>query len=342
MKSCRFICIMLVCVFILSTVGGCGSSDITAPASGNNTKESSETHKVDFPAGKPITLVVGFNAGAITDLGCRIFAKYLGEELNTTITVVNEPGASGWVSWLKYMNHEPDGYLLLAVNDTMNFMRHNPSTFYEEGVEDFQLLACQVIDISSMVCRAGETRFTTFEELIDYAKKNEVTVSVSALGTEDAIVIYQLNKKLGTKFTPVVAADGSNAGNADLLGGHVDLISNNVAAVNSFVQDNQMKPLVVFNETRSVFWPDVPTYEEIMGEPMNFHSARGIMMPKGGDPEVVKILIDACKNAITNPKHIEEIKALGLETNYRDPDEFYKMFKEGEDVVLSLKEELGW
>ena len=77
MKSCRFICIMLVCVFILSTVGGCGSSDITAPASGSNTKESSETHKVDFPAGKPITLVVGFNAGAITDLGCRIFAKYL-------------------------------------------------------------------------------------------------------------------------------------------------------------------------------------------------------------------------------------------------------------------------
>ena len=188
-----------------------------------------------------------------------------------------------------------------------------------------------------MVCRAGETRFTTFEELVDYAKKNEVTVSVSALGTEDAIVIYQLNKKLGTKFTPVVAADGSNAGNADLLGGHVDLISNNVAAVNSFVQENQMKPLVVFNEARSVFWPDVPTYEEIMGEPMNFHSARGIMMPKGGDPEVVKILIDACRMQLLILNILKRLKLLDLKRIIGIRTGFIRCLKKERTLFYLLK-----
>src|SRR5689334_14635443 len=50
----------------------------------------------DFPT-RPITWVVGFPPGGISDQGARMVAKTLGEKIGQTVIVENKPGAGGIV-----------------------------------------------------------------------------------------------------------------------------------------------------------------------------------------------------------------------------------------------------
>jgi len=337
MRSMKKWTAVVVCILVVAMLASCTANETNTPSTDSNT-----TAKVNFPDGKPITLVVPFSAGGVTDVGFRLLAPYIEKELGTTVNVVNQPGGDGWVYWLKFKDQKPDGYTICAVNDTMNYARLNPAAPHEEGIDDFIPIACQVVDISSIVMRKGETRFSNFKEMIEYAKQNELTVVMSGFGTEDHIVIEKLNLLLGTKLTCVMNSEGSNECVAALMGGHVDLLSNNVGSVNSFVQSGDLVPLVTFNDKRSAFLPDVPTFEELYGTPLNFHSARGLMVPKGTNEDIVKILEDACKAAINNPEHIQKCKDAGLEVIYKNGSEFHDMFIEGENIVKDMLDELGW
>ena len=296
----------------------------------------------DFPGGKPITLIVPWAAGGANDLGCRTLAPYLEKELGTSIAIVNKPGADGWLGYLEVIKMKPDGYTISAVNAFMNLLRHNPSSPHKEGVDDYQLLACQVQDISAIVVRADDDRFKTFDDLLEYAKKNEVTASINAFGSEDWMVLELMNKQLGTKFIPIIHADGSAQGNAALLGGHVDVVSNNASTVYVNVEDGTMRALVVFGMERSSFFPDAPTYKEATGNEIVSSSARGLMMPKGADPEIVRILVEAAERAIKNPEHVAKLKSLGLEAGYLTPDGFRELFLINEQSGRTLKDILGW
>ncbi|MFA4987942.1 MAG: tripartite tricarboxylate transporter substrate binding protein [Candidatus Brocadiia bacterium] len=296
----------------------------------------------DFPGGKPITFIVPWAAGGANDLGVRALAPYLEKELGTKIAVVNKPGADGWVSYLDFISKRPDGYTISAVNAFMNLLRHNPSSPHKEGVDDYQLLACQVQDISAIIKRADDKRFGDFKGLVEYAKKNEVTASINAFGSEDWMVLALMNKELGTKFVPIIHADGSAQSKAALLGAHVDLISNNASTVYTSVADGSMTPLVVFNSTRSAFFPNALTYKEVTGTELISSSARGLMMPKGGDPKVVKILVDAAERAIKNPEHVARLKSIGLEAGYLPPEGFRKLFLINEDAGRKVNDLLKW
>lgn len=278
----------------------------------------------------------------MSDLGVRLLVPYLEEEFGTTFTVENEEGGGGFICWLNHMNDDPDGLTWIQVNDTMDYAGLNPQTPHKETSRDFQLLGCQVVDISALSCRADEDRWTDLESLIDYAKENEVTVSVSSLGNEDANVIYLMNNKLGTKFSLVVASGGSSSAVTDVVGGHVDVYSNNIASTDTQVSEGTLKALCVFNSERSALWPDVPTFEEVTGIELNSHSARGLMMPKGGDPAVVNRIVQGIKKCVTNPDYVEEMKKNALEVVYLDPDEFQTLFDESKDDVVAISDVLGW
>lgn len=336
----KLLSVFMVLLILLSISTGCSSKE---PVSVDKPKENvEEKPAVDFPGGKPITLIVGFAPGGGTDIGNRMLVPYLEKELNTSITVVNKPGSAGWVSLGEVVNMKPDGYTIAAFNNTINFAGLNPSTNYTLTADDFQWLGCTVVDISSVCCRADETRFSNFEELIEYAKKNELTVTVSGAGTEDQIVLELMNAKLGTKFVTVVTAGGAAEGTAALLGGHVDLTSANVGEVLTNCKDGNFKCLVVFNKERSKFFPDVPTCEEVTGEAIYADSSRGHLMPKGGSPEIVEILVNAYEKASKNPEYIEKMAELGLDVIYQNPEEFVKNIKSVAEEVKSILPALGW
>src|SRR4051794_31839022 len=65
----------------------------------------------DFPS-KPVTLLVGYAGGGVSDIQARVLADLLGKELKQKVLVENKPGMSAAVM-LNYLIRQPaDGYTL--------------------------------------------------------------------------------------------------------------------------------------------------------------------------------------------------------------------------------------
>ena len=97
MKRTRLIALLLLLVMCFSLTA-CGDKQ-TPSTSGSSSQVSSSTDgDVDFPT-KTITLVIPWAAGSSGDNGARILMPFVEKELGTSIAVVNNPGASGWLGW---------------------------------------------------------------------------------------------------------------------------------------------------------------------------------------------------------------------------------------------------
>lgn len=332
----------------LALCAACGGNPSTSnpgsSTSAPNTLDASQpAPATTFPDGKTVTIMCGFAAGGVNDLACRVIAPYLGKYLNTNVEVVNAPGAGGWVQVLDLIyNTDPDGYTIGIWADGMQFVRHSSSAHYDEGIDQMTPLGSYASDTCSLACSPDETRWSDIKSLIEYAKQNVVTVSVTALEGEDYIPIAIMNKELGTKFEAVLAVDGATQGIANVMGGHVDIVSDNIAALNNNIQDGSLKGLCVFSEERSDMWPEVPTFTSEVGHEINFANTRGFSAPAGLDPAVEQVLVDAIKAAVTDPECIAELNGLGLNNAYLNPTEFYNKNLETESIAMDIAKSMGW
>lgn len=324
--------VLSIIIVLMVTIGviGCGSK--TGPA-----KSSA---KVDYPT-KPITLIVSYAAGGGTDVGARILAPFLEKELGVPVVVDNRPGAGGWVGYSELLKAKPDGYTIGYLNTPGLITGYlNPSTKRQQNLDSFAYIANHVLDPGVIAIRANETRFTTIQELIEYAKKNELTSTTNGVGTGPHMMALDVNKKMGTKFKPV-HFNGTGEYFAAVLGGHIDIYMARVGESLEPVRDKQLKVLAVTSKERVPQYPDVPTLKEIGGEVFN-QTSRGIAAPPGVDPKIIEKLQAAVDKAIKNPEHIKKMEAMGLTVDGRIGAAYKDLLKEEEKTTVELKPLLGW
>src|SRR5262249_56974091 len=63
---------------------------------------------------RPITMVVPFAPGGLSDVPARVVAAVMQQKIGASIVVENKPGASGVVGATHVWRAEPDGYVLLV------------------------------------------------------------------------------------------------------------------------------------------------------------------------------------------------------------------------------------
>ncbi|GEN81871.1 hypothetical protein SLU01_01830 [Sporosarcina luteola] len=305
-------------------------------------KESNSAGKpdADFPK-KPITLIVPWSAGGGTDTGARLLQPYLEDELGVTVNVVNKTGGGGWVGWNELANAKPDGYTIGLANSPHIITGYmNPALKRDKNLDDFIGLGMHVIDPDILAIRKDEKRFSTTEELVEYAKDHKLTVTATGEGTDEHLVILSFNKKYGTQFE-AVHFDGAAESRAAVLGGHVDILIANAGEVLSLYKDKEIKVLGVASSKRSQFMEDVPTFEE-SGFEIYQESSRGLIAPKGLDSEVLAKLQEALEKAVNNEEHIQKMADLGYGVNYENGDDYMTVLKKDEEAVIDLKGLLGW
>lgn len=335
MKFFRLFSIVLILTLLLAA---CSSNTNTNTASKSEGEEKKDGNT--FP-NKPITLVVSFAAGGGTDLGARILAPYLEDELGVPVVVENKPGGGGWIGYADLIKAKPDGYTIGYLNTPGLITGYlNPTTNRDENLDNFEYLASHVLDAGVLAVRADDDRFNTIEDLVEYAKSNPVTATTNGVASGNHIASLQLNEQLGTKINPV-HFDGTAEAFTAVLGGHVDVFVAKVGEAVEPVNEGQIKVLGVMMKERVPQFPDVPTLTETVGEVVNY-SSRGIGAPKGIDPETVKILQDALEKAINNEEHIAKMEELGLNVDLLIGEDYKNMLLEEEKTVSSIKSVLGW
>ena len=345
MKKLLAAVLSIAMLISLSACSGSGTSSgqTSGGTSGSSSGGSATQSDTDFPT-RNINILCPWSAGGGSDMSIRLLVPYLEEELGVSVTVVNRTGANGWIAWNELLQSEPDGYTIAQLNIPTLYSGYlDPQQNRDVTLDDFQVLCNQISDWGTMVVRKGDERFSTAEELLEYAKSNELIVADNGVGTNKHILTVELMENIPElKLVPMHQSGWSDS-YASLLGGHIDVGWGSVGEVLSAYQAGEVDILCVFAPERSEFMPDVPTFNELnLGCEILSPSDRGFVLPAGVDEEVYNILLEAFSNAIQNPEHIEASNQMGLEVNYIGGEEYDTYVRENEQSVRDLAGAMGW
>src|SRR3954465_11700283 len=141
---------------------------------------SAQAQPESYPS-RPITIVVPFPAGGLTDVPARLAATMLQEKLGQGVVIENKTGGSGVVGAAYAARATPDGYTLFAnsLADTQNLhylpVNYNP-------VDDFAQIGWIVDGPPLVFIINAQLPFKTLAEFLADAKANPNKYSAGTSG----------------------------------------------------------------------------------------------------------------------------------------------------------------
>jgi len=292
-----------------------------------------------FPE-RDITLVCPWAAGGGTDTLARTLAKNAKKYFGVNLNVVNRVGGTGAIGMNSVATARPDGYTVGVI--TFHLSAYRLMGLAELSYRDFDLIALLNRSPAGISVKA-DSPFKTLKDLIDYAKANPGVVTVGHAGPGQAwhLAAASLGQKLNLKFT-YVPFDGAAPTRTALVGGHISVATTGMDEVLQFYKTKQVRILAVNNVTRHPAFPDVPTVGEA-GYPIEnpVLDWRGLGVPKGTPPEVLKVLRDGFRKAAQDPDYIKLMDDLALPRMYLEYDQFGEFLANIEKTLEPVLDMVG-
>ena len=265
----------------------------------------------EFPS-RPIEFIVPWGPGGGADQLARKLAKLMEPRLKVSMPVVNVPGATGQTGLTKLLTAPADGYsIAVFVGPTFALQAGIPPPKWT--MRDIEPLGVVVQQISAFLVAEGG-RFKTWADVEKAAKTERMRVAITGFGSDDDLTVNFLARK-GLRFLSVpMAKPGERY--AAVVGGHAEVLYEQIGDVRSFVDSKQLKPVIFFAEKRDAAFPDVPTSIEL-GYKVALPQFRAIVARSGTDAKIVKKLADALADAVREPEYVAFLK-----DEYADPDSF--------------------
>ena len=302
--------------------------------------------QADYP-NKPITLVVPFPPGGVTDIAGREVAKNLTKYLNQPVVVENKVGAGGNIGTQYVARSKPDGYTLgLLTVSAMSIAPHVTKNLGFNPSKDFTPIT-NVITTDGAIVANVATPYSTLKDLIAYAKANPGKVNYASVGNGSIphLTAEMFSQRAGINMTHV-PYKGAAPAMQDLLANQIAIsFETSLATALNNVASGRLKILALTGPQRSPTVPNVPTVAE-SGYP-NFSAQGwfGLFGPANLPPNVVAALNKATTDALRDPEVIAKFEKLGVRTDPQTPAAFEKFLavesaKWG-DVAKSIKLELN-
>jgi tripartite-type tricarboxylate transporter receptor subunit TctC len=271
---------------------------------------------------KPVTLIINFPPGGLTDLAGRVLAQAMGEGLGQTVVVQNKGGAGGSIGASAIATAPEDGYSMgyvaVAALTTLPQMRAVPYR-----VDSMEYI-CRTFDEPVYLLVAPNSRFRQVKELVAFAKSHPDKLNFATVGAGSLPHLAALDfaAKSGVKMAHI-PYQGEGPAVTDLLGGQVDLYfgTSAVAARHS------LRRLGVATPERVALSPETPTLKE-QGYDVIRTIMGGVIAPRGIAPEAKKVLEASCAAAVRTPAYKEALARLKVSWAYSDGASFRNMVLE--------------
>ena len=219
----------------------------------------------DFPS-RPIEFVVPWGAGGGADQVARKLAKIMEPKLKVSMPIINVPGATGQTGLTKMLTAPADGYSIsVFIGDTFALQAGTPPPKWT--MQDIEPLGVVIQQPSAFLVAEGG-RFKNWADLEAAAKTERLRVGVTGFGSNDDLTVNYLAKK-GLKFASVPLPKPGERYTA-VLGGHAEVLFEQIGDVRSFVDDKKMKPR---DPVRRQARPEFPRRADIGGTRPQGHAA---------------------------------------------------------------------
>ena len=223
---------------------------------------TSQTWAQEFPPKKNVSLVVGFVAGGAADMGARIIAKKLGDNLGISVTVENKAGAGGNIAHQYTATGPADGSVLLLGSVGPLTIAPSMMKLPYDPVKDLAPLTMAVNFPNVLVVHPG-TGIKSFSEFIARAKKDPGKLDFASTGPGSASHLAgELLNDMAKIDTLHVPYKGGAAALQDLLGGRVAAWYATYATAAPHIEAGKVVPLASTGTQRLNSLPNIPTIAE--------------------------------------------------------------------------------
>ncbi|WP_062234614.1 Bug family tripartite tricarboxylate transporter substrate binding protein [Fictibacillus sp. FJAT-27399] len=331
MKASKKILTVIIALILISSMSvGCSQS---------KTSNASETNNTGYPK-KPIEMTVGFAAGGQADIVTRIVAEAASKYLpnKESIVVSNKTGASGSIQLAEVFQQKPDGYKLGSVTTGNLIIQPNMgNTPYKSN--DFAPISL-LNSAPNLLVVKSDAPWKTFDEWLDYVKKNPSKFTYGTAGTGDTkhVAMETLNVTYEVK-TKHVGFDGSAESITALLGGHIMGAIVGVQEAKPHTDAGKMRVLANLGSSKTDVYKDAPFLKE-KGYP-GFDTWTGILAPKNTPKDIVQALDKAFEKALQQPEVLAQFKKIGTEPTYAGPEEFKKIIKASTKTSAEIMKKSG-
>ena len=260
-----------------------------------------------FPT-RQFTYLVCFDPGGQSDREARRQAPLLEKFLGQNVIIDYKIGGGGALGWRVLTKAKPDGYTFAGFNIPHVILQPLQQ---DVGYKTEEIVPLFIFHKTPLALAVLETSpFKTLKDLIDHAKKNPYLVSVGGSGayTGYHMATLRFEKLIGAKLT-YVPYTGAAPQMTSFLGGHLVAVFG--ASDDLTRYRDKVRILGFATDKRFPGFPDVPTLKE-QGIDMVEGVDRGVAVPPGTPPDVIKKLEAAFMDIASKPEFQEEQRKNGF------------------------------
>lgn len=261
---------------------------------------------------KPITMVVGFAPGGMTDIVGRMLAAELSKVFGKGVIVDNKPGAAGQLATEYVARKPPDGYTLqlsaaghVIAPATQKIVRYDP-------VNDFEAIA-MVANAPIVLVLHPDLPVQSVPEFIRWAKlQASVPYGSAGVGGSSHLAGELFRHVTGTPLTHVAYRGGAPA-ISDLVAGQINVAFMDSVSVASFIRTGKVKLIAVAAKSRSGLFPDTPTIAEAGYNEVDTSSWLGLYAPAGTSMKDVALLNQHVNRVMHAPEMVDHLRQQNCE-----------------------------
>ncbi len=262
---------------------------------------------------RPVTIIVPFSAGAVTDVLARVVAEELSERLGQPFIIENKPGAGTLLAAAATARSPADGYtLLLATSSTMSIN----STLYKhlpyDPVQDFVPVSL-LCSVPFVLVANKNLPVKNAADLVKLAKQKpgQLNYGTGGVGTTASVLISLLKSMTGTKMTEVVYR-GITPALTDMLGGTIQFMFSDIGTVEPLMKAGKIRALGVSTSERFKGDPDIPTLAENGVPGFAGDSWQMLVAPAKTPKDIIDKLNVATNEILNSPAVAGKLQGLGM------------------------------
>jgi tripartite-type tricarboxylate transporter receptor subunit TctC len=265
-------------------------------------------------------MIVPFPPGGAAELGARIFAQPLGQQLGQPVIIETKPGAEGIIASEAVKLAAPDGYTLYYGTATgMSYAPAAKKVPPYDPVNDFTPISLVGI-FGFFVFSHASLPVYTIGDLVGYARANPGKLNY---GTGNATSIlataqFAAQQKLDMVHIPY---KGDGPLSLDLIAGRVNVSIATPGLAVQHVKDGKLRVLATLLPTRNALLPEAPTLPEAGLAPVPITPWGGLFGPAKLPREIVDRLTRDMAVVLAKPEVREAFGKLAFEPRSSTPQE---------------------
>jgi tripartite-type tricarboxylate transporter receptor subunit TctC len=265
-----------------------------------------------YPA-RPITLVVPFPPGGVTDTLARLLAERMKTTLGQTVVVENVGGAGGSIGVGRVARAAPDGYTIVVGSLETHVLNAVSLALTYDVDKDFTPIV-QLPAYPFLIVSPNSVPATTLKDLLAWIKAGPAAVTQGTVGYGNSqhLCGVLMQQALGVTWQLVPYRGGTPA-MQDLLSGQFNLMCTASGSFLPLVRSKQIRAYAITTARRAASAPEIPTVDEAGLPGLHLVVWNALFAPKGTPRPVIDKLNAATVQALADPVFKQRMIELALE-----------------------------